>query len=110
MNATKGYYSLVQYCPDVARQEAANVGVVLFCPELSFLEARLASSNHRLRRFFGEEADQYRHLNAMKAALEDRLQVEAADYHEYQVRLVTQDTLSDLTNEIATQGKALPTP
>ena len=61
MNATKGYYSLVQYCPDVARQEAANVGVVLFCPELAFLEARLASSNHRIRRFFGEEADQYRH-------------------------------------------------
>lgn len=79
MNAIKGYYSLVQYCPDVARQEAANVGVVLFCPELSFLEARLASSNHRVRRFFGEEADQYRHLNAMKQALEDRFRVEAAD-------------------------------
>jgi hypothetical protein len=80
MNAIKGYYSLVQYCPDVARQEAANVGVVLFCPELLFLEARLASSNHRVRRFFGEEADQYRHLNAMKQALQDRFRVEAADF------------------------------
>lgn len=80
MNAIKGYYSLVQYCPDVARQEAANVGVVLFCPELSFLEARLASSNHRVRRFFGEEADQYQHLNAMKQALQDRFRVEAADF------------------------------
>jgi Protein of unknown function (DUF3037) len=80
MNATKGYYSLVQYCPDVARHEAANVGVVLFCPDLSFLEARIASSNHRVRRFFGEEADQYRHLNAMKQALLDRFRIEAADF------------------------------
>lgn len=84
MNATKGYYSLVQYCPDVARHEAANVGVVLFCPELSFLEARLSSSNHRVRRFFGEEADQYRHMNAMKQALLDRFRVEAADFRTLQ--------------------------
>ena len=80
MNATKGYYSLVQYCPDVARQEAVNIGVVLFCPDRPFLQARLASSNHRIRRFFGEEADQYRHLNAMKEALVERLQVEAAEF------------------------------
>jgi hypothetical protein len=28
MNTSKGYYSLVQYCPDLGRLEAANVGVV----------------------------------------------------------------------------------
>src|SRR5438876_1743953 len=79
MKPTKGYYSLIQYCPDVARHEAANLGVLLFCPEFSYLQARLASTNHRVRRFFGEEADQYRHLNAMKAAFEERLQVERSD-------------------------------
>lgn len=30
---TKGYYSLIQCCPDFARAEAANVGLVLFQPE-----------------------------------------------------------------------------
>ena len=44
MNATKGYFSLVQYCPDLARQEAANVGVVLFCPDLQFIRARTTDS------------------------------------------------------------------
>lgn len=80
MNATKGYFSLVQYCPDIARQEAANVGVVLFCPEQRFIEAKLSTNNYRIRRFFGEEADNYQHLNAMKDALARRIQVESAEF------------------------------
>lgn len=35
----KGYYSIIQYCPDLSRFEAANVGVLLFCPERAFLKA-----------------------------------------------------------------------
>lgn len=80
MNATKGYFSLVQYCPDIARREAANVGVVLFCPELSFIDAKVIKNNHRIRRFFGEEADNYQHLNAMKEALVHRIHVERAGF------------------------------
>ena len=76
---SKGYFSLVQYCPDVARQEAVNVGVVLLCPEQNFIGVKMAPANHRVRRFFGEEADNYQHLNAMKDALASRIQVEAAD-------------------------------
>jgi hypothetical protein len=49
MNPTTGYYSLIQYCPDAAREEAANVGVVLFCPEVDYLEARTVSGNDRIR-------------------------------------------------------------
>ncbi len=33
MNPTRGYYCLIQYSPDPSRLEAANVGVVLFCPK-----------------------------------------------------------------------------
>ena len=80
MNATKAYYSLVQYCPDIARIEAVNVGVVLFCPQQRFLEAKLMKSNNRIRRFFGEEADNYEHLNAMKDALVKRLEVERVEF------------------------------
>ncbi len=72
----KGYYSLVQYCPDVARLEAANVGVVLLCPEVGFLDVKLIAGNARVRKFFGEEADDYRHLNQMKTALSERLKVD----------------------------------
>ncbi len=73
---TKGYFCLVQYCPDLARQEVANVGVLLFSPEHDFLEARLASGNQRVRRFFGEQADHVLHINSMKSALSERLRVE----------------------------------
>ena len=80
MNATKGYFCLVQYCPDIARAEAANVGVVLFCPDRGFLQTKMVKSNHRIRRFFGEEADNYLHLNAMKDSLVKRLEVEKAEF------------------------------
>lgn len=76
---SKGYFSLVQYCPDVARQEAVNVGVVLLCPEQKFIGVKITPGNQRIRRFFGEEADNYQHLNAMKEALESRISIEKAD-------------------------------
>ena len=44
----KGYFCLVQYCPDLARREVANVGVLLFSPEHDFLEARLVTGNQRV--------------------------------------------------------------
>jgi hypothetical protein len=97
MNATKGYFCLVQYCPDIARQEAANVGVVLFCPEVRFLEARMTRGNNRIRRFFGEESDHYEHLNAMKEALTHRLRVESAEFN----------TLENLQTFVATRANKI---
>ena len=52
MTAHKGYYSVVQYCRDRSRLEAANTGVLLFCPELGYLQARTSRDNARIRRFF----------------------------------------------------------
>ena len=80
MNATKGYYCLVQYCPDIARAEAANVGVVLFSPAHGFIRAKVSDNNKRIRKFFGDEADNYQHLNAMKNALVQRIEVEKAEF------------------------------
>jgi len=94
MNATKGYFCLVQYCPDIARREAANVGVVLFCPELRFIRAKMMKTNRRIRKFFGEEADNYQHLNAMKDALAKRLEVEKAEFN----------VLEDLQRFVATRA------
>ena len=41
---TRGYYSLIQFCPDTCRLEVANVGVVLYCPEVSFLISKLPAA------------------------------------------------------------------
>lgn len=40
MATTKGFFSIIQHCPDLDRGESANVGVVLVVPELAFLGVR----------------------------------------------------------------------
>lgn len=79
MNPTKGYYSIIQFCPDLSRVEAANVGVMLFCPERSFLKAVTTSNNSRIIHFFGSKGHDWKRINAMKRGLEDRLQKESPD-------------------------------
>ena len=76
---SKSYFSLVQYCPDLPRQEAVNVGVVLLCPEQNFVGSKMVPGNNRVRRFFGENADGIQHLNAMKNALASRICLEATE-------------------------------
>ena len=48
MNPTKGYYSIVQFCPDLARRETVNISVVLLVPEKDLYEPRMFAD--RLRR------------------------------------------------------------
>lgn len=76
MKPTKGYYCLIQYCPDLSRLEAANIGVLLFCPDRSFLKARTARDNRRIRRFFGREDRDWFQINSFKIGIEERLEVE----------------------------------
>lgn len=78
MKPCKGYYSLIQYCPDLGRLEAANVGVLLFCPEMGFLKSRTVRSNARIRKFFGSEGHDWRRIDTFKKGLVDRLEHEAA--------------------------------
>ena len=79
---TTGYYSLIQYCPDRGRLEAANIGVLLFCPEQKYLRVRMAPNNERIRHFFGEEAGDLKQVNAMKKMLEHRVQVESKEIND----------------------------
>lgn len=73
MSFAKGYYGLIQYCPDQSRAEAANVGVALFCPALGYLGARTSQGNDRVRRFFGTGSFDPKRLNAAKKAIEARI-------------------------------------
>jgi DUF3037 family protein len=73
MSATKGYYSIIQCCPDLGRFEAANVGVLLFCPETAFLQAMTTLNNSRIIRFFGSAGHDWRRINEVKRGLRERL-------------------------------------
>jgi hypothetical protein len=78
MAGSKGYYSLIQYCPDRSRLEVANVGVMLFCPELRFLKISVAKGNDRVRRIFKVSGEDLERINEAKRAIAERLRIEGA--------------------------------
>jgi hypothetical protein len=51
----QGYYSLIQYCPDWQRLEVCNVGVLLLCQEMQYLDARMVHNCDRVRSIFGKQ-------------------------------------------------------
>jgi hypothetical protein len=73
---TRGYYSLIQFCPDICRLEAANIGVVLLCPEQGFFDLKVTGNNDRVRRFFGLEGVQLSRVSDARRALESRFRTE----------------------------------
>ncbi len=77
MAPTKGYYSIVQYCPDLARGEATNIGVVLLVPERGFLRSRMVRDNARVRHMFGTSGDALRQLNDFKRSFASRIKAES---------------------------------
>jgi hypothetical protein len=94
MSGYPGYYSLIQYCPDLSRAEAANVGVLLFCPALRFLDARTAQGNDRVRRFFGPGSLDLGRINVMKRSIARRLRADAESFQ----------SVDDLRRFIETRG------
>lgn len=50
--AIKGYYSIVQFCPDAERDERLNVGILLFSPEHRYIKALATKDSSRLEQVF----------------------------------------------------------
>lgn len=73
MNTYRGYYSVLQFCPDPARFEVANLGVALLCPDQNYFAARVGGGNERVTRFFDRTQYDIERLNAYKLGLVDRL-------------------------------------
>lgn len=48
----RGFYSVVQYCPDRFRAEAVNVGLVLLCVDPHALRVKMTKNYDRVRRLF----------------------------------------------------------
>jgi hypothetical protein len=97
MTAKRGYYSLVQFCPDPSRAEAVNVGVLLFCPEEQFIGVRTAAGNRRAARLVGQTGIDSASLNAAKTAIERRLEVDREGFQ----------TLEDLQRFVDTRANVL---
>ena len=76
MNPVKGHYSIVQYCPDLARRETVNIGVVLLVPERAFLQTRMVADNERVRHFFGTTGDDAKLLSDFKKSFSARIEAE----------------------------------
>lgn len=97
MTEAVGYYSIIQYCPDPSRMEAANVGVVLFCPSMGYLKARTAKGNDRIRRFFRPKDLDRERLNATKLSIQRRLEADCEQFK----------TIADLEHFAATRANAV---
>ena len=81
MNLTsRGYYSIIQYCPDPSRLEAVNIGVALFCPDLKFLKVRFGRRRTGVRQLFGQQDWEF--VEVQRAALESRLSRQDEEFNE----------------------------
>jgi hypothetical protein len=69
----RGHYSLIQFCPDAARLEVANIGVALFCAEQNFFGVKLSNEHRRITQMFGRGDLDLARLRTSKEALEERL-------------------------------------
>lgn len=101
MNPKKGWFSIVQFCPDPNRLESANIGVLLFCPALSFLDVRVATDNHRIIKFFGPLKPDWQFVDSFKKGLADRVRRESR-------RIVDHEQLLDFVDRRANMIRISP--
>lgn len=97
MKPNRGYYALIQYCPDLSRLETANIGVLLFCPELNFLKAQTSEIKSRVLNFFGLTKKERTRIESFAESIVERLKTERKSFQ----------TLEDLERFIATRANAI---
>ena len=101
MKPNKGWFSIVQFCPDPNRLESANIGVLLFCPSLDFLDVQIATDNQRIIKFFGSKNYDLTLVNSFKKGLKERLRKE----HD---NIVDHEQLVDFVDRRANQIRISP--
>lgn len=70
----RGFYSVVQYCPDRFRAEAVNVGLVLLCVDPHALRVRMADNPDRVRKLFAVGKLELKNLKFSTQALTTRIE------------------------------------
>lgn len=97
MHPQRGYYSIIQFCPDPARMESVNVGVVLLCPESSFLDVRISHENRRAQRLVGKSEFNRAAVEAAKLSLESRFKTDRESFR----------SIKDLQHFVDSRGNQL---
>ncbi len=75
---TRGYYSIIQFCPDPSRLEAVNIGVALFCPDVPFLQTRFGRRKTRVQQLFGKQDWEF--VEMQRIALEARFRSQEQEF------------------------------
>ncbi len=94
--AHKGYYSVIQFCPDRGRAESVNLGLVLYVPGLKQLEVRTAALGHRARALPPGSGRDAWWVNSVRKSFEEQLR------GEYRAGAI--NTTDELQNSLAKLG------
>ena len=70
----RGFYSVVQYCPDRFRAEAVNVGLVLLCVDPHALRVKMTGNHDRARKLFAISKQGLRDLKFSTDGLISRIE------------------------------------
>lgn len=93
----RGFYSVVQYCPDVFRDEAVNVGLVLLRIEPHELRVRMTNHYQRVKKLFGTPSDEVKNLKLSVHGMTSRIEKSVEELK----------TAEDLAAFAASRGNAL---
>jgi hypothetical protein len=70
----RGFYSVVQYCPDRFRAEAVNVGLVLLCADPHALRVKMTGNYDRVRKLFAISKQDLNNLKFSTRGLTSRIE------------------------------------
>jgi len=76
----RGFYSVIQYCPNRFRAESVNVGLVLLCPDPHEVRVRIAGKHNRAKRLFGMGRPEMDNLNLSLQGLKHRIESTASEF------------------------------
>lgn len=93
----KGYYSLIQFCPNTSRLETINLGIILFCPTSKFLQVITNKNLRRAEKLTGRKRLDKKALRNAITAIEQRLQI---DQHNFR-------TIEDLQQFTTTRANSI---
>ncbi len=76
----RGFYSVVQYCPDRFRAEAVNVGLVLLCLDPHTVRVKMTSNHDRVRKLFAVGRPELKNLTLATQGLKSRIENSAGEF------------------------------
>lgn len=70
----RGFYSVVQYCPNRFRAETVNVGLVLLCVDPHALRVRMTGNHERVRKLFAVGRPELKNLKLSTHGMTSRIE------------------------------------